>query len=450
MTPGADNEPARGRLLARLTRLGEFGDLIRGAGINMAIRVMGAGIAYLSQILLARWMGSFELGIYIYAWVWTNMLAMLATLGFNSSVVRFVPEYVAKQEFRNARGVIRCSILVVSLASTLIAVIGAIGVLIVRDSVAAYYFIPLLIAMAGVPLFALLNLYSNLGRAFERFVFAIAPLVVVRPLLLIVAVGALIAFGSATSGTTVIAIAVASCVLVLLWQAVNFTQRTPATVRDVSPVYHLRFWLRVSIPLFLYNSFYLILYSTDVIMLGFYEKPDQVAIYNAALRTATLINFIYLAVSAVAAPRFAALFAQDKKDELQATFTGIAKWCFWGSLLAAVGLLAAGNLILSFFGPGFTAGMTALAVLVLGNWVHTAVGPFGDVLTMTGHQNASAVGLGLVAVLNIALNAILIPIFGINGAAIATAASMITLTAILMILAKRRVGIALFRFARTG
>lgn len=449
MSQGADSEPATGGRFSRLLRLGEFGDLIRNAGINMGLRVLGAGIAYVSQILLARWMGSFELGIYVYAWVWTNMLAMVATLGFNSSVVRFVPEYIARNEYRDAKGVIRCSVLVVTLASTLFAVLGAIGLLVARDEVAAYYFVPLLIAMAGVPLFTLLNLYSNLGRAFERFVFAIAPLVIVRPLLLLAAVALLLLIGGTATGTIVIIIAVASCAIVLAWQALNFLRRMPETVRGAQPVYHFRYWLKVSIPLFLYNSFYLILYNTDVIMLGFFEKPDQVAIYNAALRTATLINFIHLAISAVAAPRFSALHAQKKRDELQATFTGIAKWCFAGTLFTAVVLLALGNFILGLFGPAFTVGMTALAILIVGNAIHTAVGPFGDVLTMTGHQNASAIGLGVAAVLNIALNAILIPFFGIDGAAIATAASMITLTAILIVLAKRRVGISPIRFGRS-
>ena len=67
----------------------------RVAGAAFLIRVASAALVFLSQILLARWMGSFEFGIYVYVWTWVLLLGELADLGLASAAQRFIPEYSA-------------------------------------------------------------------------------------------------------------------------------------------------------------------------------------------------------------------------------------------------------------------------------------------------------------------------------------------------------------------
>ena len=415
----------------------------------MALRVSGAGIAYVSQILLARWMGTFEFGIFVYAWVWATILSVLALIGFGGSIVRFGSEYVAKKEWRRAAGVVRRSLGIVLVTGITVAGGGAIVVGVAGDSIAHYYVAALLIAFGAVPLLALLYMVGHLARVFGWIGLAFAPLYVVRPLFLLAAIGVVMASGWRVTGTTVVALGLLSCVVMLAVQATIVARRLPLPLREARPIYETRLWLRVSIPLFLYNSFYLVIVSTDVIMLGLFLKPDQVAIYNAALRTAAIVTFIHLAVSAVVAPRFAALHAQGKHDELRALVANTTKWSLASSLFVSIVLLAVGHTVLGLFGTAFVAGYAALVVLVAGNCLHTSMGPFGDLLTMSGNQNQAAVALGCGAVMNIALNGALIPAFGIIGAATATAASMMLITITLVWLAKRRLDILPFVFARS-
>ncbi len=72
-----------------------------------AIRVVSAGIAFLSQILLARWVGLHEFGIYTYVWVVINVVGTLCALGFSTSAVRFIAEYRTRGEFALVRGFLR-------------------------------------------------------------------------------------------------------------------------------------------------------------------------------------------------------------------------------------------------------------------------------------------------------------------------------------------------------
>ena len=74
------------------------------AGAAFLIRVFSAGLIYLSQILLARWMGSFEFGIYVYVWTLVAMIGDLTDLGLATSAQRFVPEYSKRGALDLLRG----------------------------------------------------------------------------------------------------------------------------------------------------------------------------------------------------------------------------------------------------------------------------------------------------------------------------------------------------------
>ena len=80
---------ARGRAL--LTDRGDSSPIHRLAGAAFVIRVVSAAITFVSQILLARWMGSFDFGIFIYGWTWLLLVGAMVDLGFGSSAQRFIP-----------------------------------------------------------------------------------------------------------------------------------------------------------------------------------------------------------------------------------------------------------------------------------------------------------------------------------------------------------------------
>src|SRR5690606_36371584 len=104
-------------LRPRLVRFATIGDSIltgrddravaqRMALIAFSIRIVSAVIAYLSQVLLARWMGEFEYGIYVVVWVGAVIIGGLACLGIQTAVVRFVPEYAARNQMALLRGIV--------------------------------------------------------------------------------------------------------------------------------------------------------------------------------------------------------------------------------------------------------------------------------------------------------------------------------------------------------
>ena len=168
------------------------------------------------------------------------------------------------------------------------------------------------------------------------------------------------------------------------------------------------------------------------------------------MKTAVSISFFLTAVNAVAAPRIAALHAQGKRAELQTLVSTMAHWIFWPALATSAAAIIFGLTILAMFGPAFSAGYDALVILVCGHLVRASTGLVSDLLGVTGHQDENAWVLAWSALLNVILNVLLIPRFGIVGAATATAVTMAFWNVWLWLLARGRVGVdpSVFRALR--
>ena len=145
--------------------------------------------------------------------------------------------------------------------------------------------------------------------------------------------------------------------------------------------------------------------------------------------------------ASVAAPRIAALHARGKLVELQALVSTMSHWIFWPALATAAVAIVFGAKILALFGTTFSAGHGALVILVCGHLVRAGTGLVADLLAVTGHHRQYAWVLAWSALLNVVLNVLLIPRFGIVGAATATAAAMALFNVWLWVFARRRIGV---------
>jgi hypothetical protein len=97
------------------------------AGSAFLIRVVSAALVFGSQILFARWMGSFEFGIYVYVWAWVLVIGEFADLGLASAAQRFIPEYSNAKSIALLRGFIAGSRWLTVAAASAIAICGALA-----------------------------------------------------------------------------------------------------------------------------------------------------------------------------------------------------------------------------------------------------------------------------------------------------------------------------------
>ncbi len=207
-------------------------------------------------------------------------------------------------------------------------------------------------------------------------------------------------------------------------QAWRFRRALGRLVLSARPLYERRLWIKQALPFLLVSGFVVIIEQTDIVMVGAIRGDRVAGLYAAAAKTAGLVALVLVSVNAIGAPMFSTLLAQNRRTQLQRLVSASAVYAFWPSCLVCIVLAVGAPLVLSAFGPGFSAAAWPLRVLLIGQFVNAAAGSVGWLILLSGGQNVAARVYGWVALIHLALLAVLIPAFGMIGAAAATTLTM--------------------------
>jgi O-antigen/teichoic acid export membrane protein len=442
----SENLPPRApalRLPARLQSwlASEHGAFQRMAGAAFVIRVAGAAVIFASQILLARWMGGAEFGIYVYAWTWLQMIGDIIHLGLPLTAQRTIPEYTQRGELDRLRGFLIGSRWIVFAAGTMVAILGALAVHWLEQSLDRGTIMPLYLACVALVLYPLANMLDGLARAYNAVNLALLPPFVLRPLTLIAVMAVAHFSGFLTNAATGMAAFAFATWTTTLLQLVMLhrclARKVPAGPRS----YDVGGWITTSAPIFAVWGFYMLLTYTDVLVLRQFRPPEEVAHYYAAAKTLALVTFIHFSVSAAVSHRFAAHHVAGDGKALAALAASTVRWTFWPSLLAIALILALGKPILWLFGPNFDAGYPLMFILAISLVARAAVGPAERLLNMLGEQRRCAWVYATMFALNLAGCIAVAGPYGSVGVAIVISATCVVESALLFLIAKRRLGL---------
>ncbi len=431
---------------SKFSRKTHLSNVLRGARSVFFVKIAGLALAYVSQIFVARWLGQAEFGIYAYAWTWLKVLAAFATMGLDQTALRFIPQYMAKQNWAGAAGMIRYGRVLIAVGATGLAVATALVVFFMQGHIAPHYVKPLWLAFAMVPLLALIFMHRDIARAFGLVSLAYIPRMVALPFMTIAAVQILMVYNATASALTMLSATLVLLSFIMLAQSVTLNRSIPGDIKHAQATHEYKLWLRVSAPLLIMVGFRVGLTHTSLLMCGAWLEPEDIAVFFAAERVSELVGFVLVAVNALGAPKIAFLHTQKKHTELQRLVGGLVRWSFWPSLVITGLLILCSDIILGMFGPAYVSGKWLLSILVMGNLVSASVGPVGYLLVMTDHQDSAAWLFGGCAVVNILLNAILIPAYGLFGAAYAMTICVMLRNIIAFFMVKDFTGIHSFVF----
>ncbi|TCS02073.1 O-antigen/teichoic acid export membrane protein [Rhizobium sp. BK418] len=419
----------------------------RMALIAFAIRILSAALAFLSQIVLARLMGEYEYGIFVFVWVLVVLCGDLSCLGFHTAIVRFLPQYRAAGAFAEIRGLTGTARVFAMFSGTTVLITGMLGLHFFGDRIESYYLVPTFLGLIAMPMIALGDILEGTSRANHWPVMALSPVYIVRPILIILFMLIAVVFGAPHTAVTAMQAALAATFVTALGQYAATLYRMRRHY-DAGPrkVDFLE-WLGVAFPIFLIEGVSFLLTNSDVIVVGIFLEPHDVAIYFAAAKTMALVHFINFSVKAAAGPRFSSIIAEGNRTDLAIAAVDAARWTFWPALGIGLAVLAAGHLLLSLFGGAFTAGYVLMAILLAGILAKALVGPAETLLMMAGKQNLCVALYAGALAANVGLNILLIPHYGIVGTAIATASAMAVEAMLLHVFVRRALGFTLFAFA---
>jgi O-antigen/teichoic acid export membrane protein len=404
---------------------GHLSEIFSKASAALVLKILGAGFKFLFNVLLARFLGAEGAGVYFLALTVMMVASVVGRIGLDNSLLRFAAVSAERGDWNLVRGLRRLGMGI----ALVLSVAAALGILIAAPWISTRLFHepfltgPLrLMALAVVP-FSLLTLQGELLKGLRRT----AGATLVQGLgvsLVSVVVLAVVRDRLGVSGAVIAHLAATLIVLFLslfLWRSAVPSRTGPPSAFDA------RLLLATSLPLFLVASMYLLMNWTDTVMLGIWRESGVVGQYGVAMRTAMLTSFILVAVNSIVAPKFAALYAENDRLAL----SGVARYASLLTTAFALPVLAVFVLfprtVLSLFGPQFPEASTVLVVLAGAQFLNVLTGSVGYLLIMSGHEKLMRDIVIAAALFNVLLNALLIPPVGIEGAAVATGTSTVTL-----------------------
>jgi len=416
--------------------------MARNAGGTLVVKLAGVALVLGANVMLARVMGADNFGVYATVISWLGLFVLVGTLGLHTATLRFVATYKVNAQWALLRGLTAYSRRMILLACTavgagLVATIFALG-----DRLSADLSRTFMISAAVLPLMGAALLCQNTLRALGRVVLGQLPIMICRPaLLLVLGGGAYLVLQRQLAGPEAMWLYLGASAGVLAigvwWVRKNMPSQCAACKAETRPGH----WLATGVPLALTGAFYILNLRCGVYMAGVMMGTTEAGIYAQAARLAELLGFGLLAANQGAASMIATLHAKGQRDELQAMLRTMARCVLALSLPTALVLVLAGRFVLGLFGPEFVVAYVPLLVLAGGQLVNTINAGGGFLMTMTGHEKSAVALIAVASVVNLALSAVLIPLMGLLGAAVAAASASIVWNVLLLSFSLRRLEI---------
>ena len=420
----------------------------RLAGTIFMIRVISAAMAYLAQILLARWMDGSDYGVYVYVWTWVLLLGSMMDFGISASAQKIIPEYRTRGEHALLRGFLCGSRWMTFAVSSIIALLLAGLTKLLAPWIEAGAIVPLYVGCLTLPAFVVANTQDDIARSHDWMRLGLMPQFIVRQSLIIGLTAGAFALGFHLGATAAMLASSAAVWIAMIGQMIVLNRRLDGHVEPGPKAYDFRGWLAISLPILLVEGFYLLLSYTDVLVLQQFRPSEEVGVYFAVVKTLALVSFIHYAMSATTAHRFAEYHALGDRARLSAYLTHAIRWTFWPSLAATILLLAFGKPLLWLFGSQFVVGYDIMLIAAIGLAVRSAIGPVERLLNMLGHQHICALAYALAFVMNLGLCVALVPRFGGHGAAAATSISLAFETVLLFWIVRQRLALHVLAFGK--
>lgn len=225
------------------------------------------------------------------------------------------------------------------------------------------------------------------------------------------------------------------------------------SIRFFGPLFHkgwgsLKNHTSSATSMFLTGVLFMIMSWSDTLTVSYFMSAEDVASYRVAFKIATLITFTQFAINARIAPQISSLWSNKKTKDLQSiiykasllnTIVGIPLFFF---------IMIFGEFLLSIFGEGYEGSISILRILCFGQIINALCGPVMYLLNMTGNEKEARNTMIYAAIVNISANILLIPIFGLEGAAWATSSTMILWNIWALMVGYKRTGIRTLIFWR--
>ncbi len=395
----------------------------KGGGITIVGKLFKVGSRVVIAVCLARLLGAEQFGFYNLSLTVVEIAAGLAGLGMGTAMVRYIPHFRSRGDEAGLWGMLQLNLGIPTLLSLLLAIglfvfAEPIAMLMVHNAGLAPY---LRLVSLAVPFFTLSDMAAAATRGFKKMQYTVIAQNITQPVLKLVLILGLALVGLTTAralaATTVAEVVVALLLLYFLNRYFPLRRPLRAARRDVKEI------VRFSLPVYLSSLINSYGDNIRILLLGAFSNVKNVGIFAVVSQVNLITDMFQGSIVTVSMPIIAELYSSGDRAQLGRFYSTMTKWALTLNLPFFLILALFPEQILAVFGKSFTDGAGALNILVWSGLVNTATGICGTMLDMTGNTVFKLVNSIATFALSVGLSLLLIPSYGLIGAAVAALAA---------------------------
>lgn len=393
----------------------------KGGAIALLLQVTGTGLGFINQVVLARMLGAGGIGEVILTLNIISVCSLIAAFGMQGAMVRFVSSYIEKKEDAKLKGTIYstfkfCFLLSIALAALVLLSSKFIAIN-VFHSQALLKLLPLV--LIALPVNVVNTVSEAILKGYKDTFKALLPNYIISPFFRLT-VFLLLTIFDISSFVAIIAFVAGEIITVVF--SLTFIRSRIGKIKPVYDPSEYKIILGVASSMLLTNLSWFLSTQIDIWIIGMYNPVEAVGVYGVVSRLVALVAFSLVAFSTIIPPIISAVHASHDRNELRQIISESTRWILSISVPIILILNLEGKFILKyFFGAKFVDGYTALVILSFAQLINAGSGLVGWFLQMTGEHRTFMKITIFWGIINIVLNVILVPRFGIVGAASSTA-----------------------------
>lgn len=409
--------------------------IISSSWINFLFRIFGLGTSFFIVLLISRWFGVINYGSYSLTFTIAQATAMIFGLGIPNALIMLTGN-------KNLNKIEAKKLLFSGLKVTLLfSLIPSFLFYLSADFIAVRLFDNINlnrffeIVACTIPFFIIHELFLYYFISVKKFIhFNI--FMFVLPNLFLILFLLLFYYMAKTDFYTFLAFALSIVLIVLIEIIVVYESKIHKKPKVISS----KTLLKTASPMLFSGLLLYLLNWTDVIMLGIMTNEREVGIYNIAYKIGSVGFLVIVSVSTIITPKIAALYGSGNLKELQKLINSSTRLISILTIPIVLVLVIGSDFILSFFGENVIEGSTTLIIVSIGVLFSAIAGNVDQILNMTNNQIVLRNITTISFFINIILNFILIPNFGIKGAAIASLISNVFINSVCVYYIKKKLG----------
>lgn len=385
----------------------------------------GQFVRYLFTALLARLVGVQFLGIYSLGNSITNIAGVLSKAGTDVGLMR----YISRRDIEKDRESIKTDIRSTLKMGLIFSIIIMLTQIILSGWLAENVFeessllrIVLIVYAVSIPFTALMTIATFATQGFQLLKYKVFVEYILNPTVLIVSM--IFVYFVFSSELAIILPTLLTGIVGFIVANYFLKKVAGVNILNIGKISFNKKILTYSLPIMFTMILGTLLHWMDIIMLGYFTNLETVGLYHPAVRTAGLQQSILIAFAGIYAPMFSKYYAQNNIIGMHHIYKLVTRWILTLVTPIFILIFLFSTKIMLLFGADFIQSSEALIILAIGTSIFAIFGVSSTALVVSGYQKLNLINALSATIINICLNIILIPKYGIMGAAWATLSSM--------------------------